>query len=101
MYFSDRISLRTVTITSDTYGGETRSYTDTTVWANKKSVTRSEFYLANSNGIKVDIVFEVHTEDYNDQQYVLYGSTHYNVIRAYQKGEGTIELMCSIAEVDS
>ena len=93
MYFSDRITLRTATITYDSFGDEIKAYTDTVVWANKKSVTRSEFYSANMSGIKVDMVFEIHVEDYSNQIEVLAG-VNYEVIRAYQKGEGTIELMC-------
>lgn len=99
MYFSDSITLRAVTITLDSYGDQTKTYTDTVVWANKKSVVRSEFYAANSAGIKVDAVFEVHAEDYADQHVILYGSTQYEVIRAYQKGLGTVELNCAVREV--
>ena len=40
MYFSDSITLRKVTNTLDSYGDATYSYTDTTVFADIKSVTR-------------------------------------------------------------
>lgn len=99
MYFSDSITLRAVTVTLDSYGDAIKSYTDTVVFADKKSVTRAEFYAANSSGIKIDAVFSVHSEDYANQHVILYGSTQYEVIRAYQKGEGTVELMCAVREV--
>lgn len=99
MYFSDSITLRAVSVALDSFGDVTKSYVETTVWANVKSVTRSEFYSANMAGIKVDIVFEVHAEDWSNQQEVTYATKAYEVIRAYQKGLGTVELMCVQREV--
>jgi len=98
MYFSDSITLRATAVTLDTYGQPTNAYTDTTVFANRKSATRSEFYQANASGIKVEEVFEVHPEDYNDQHYVTYNSAQYDVVRAYRKG-GVVELYCANREV--
>lgn len=98
MYFSDRIKLRAVTTTRNTYGEPIASYTDTEVWANKGSATRSEFYAANANGITIAIVFEVHAEDYSDQSIILFGSTQYDVARAFQKGEGIVQLNCTVRE---
>jgi SPP1 family predicted phage head-tail adaptor len=95
MLFSDRIKLRTVTVGVDTSGYPTHDTTDTEVWANIKSATRAEFYAANANGINVSMMFEVHTEDWNNQTQVLYDSKTYDVIRAYQKGMGIVELTCS------
>lgn len=94
MYFSDSITLRKVTVTLDSYGDTVNAYTDTIVFANIKSVTRSEFYSANMSGIKIDAVFEVHIEDFDNQTMVTYGTINYDVIRFYQKGEGSVELMC-------
>lgn len=99
MYFSDSITLRAVSVSVSSLGDVTKSYVNSTVWANVKSVTRSEFYAANMAGIKVDIVFEVHAEDWNNQQEVTYSTKTYEVIRAYQKGLGTVELMCVQREV--
>ena len=100
MYFSDSITLRAITTTLDSYGGPIEAYTDTVAFADKKSATRSEFYQANVSGIKIAIVFSVHAEDYTDQQVILYNSAQYNVARVYAKGEGTVELNCTVREVD-
>lgn len=99
MYFSESVTLRAVANPTDALGGRTKTYTDTTVFANVKSVTRAEFYSASTAGVKVDIVFEVHAEDFNNQTTVTYSSKNYEVIRAYKKGEGTVELMCVQREV--
>lgn len=99
MFFSDSITLRAVSYSRDSLGDSVQSFTDTTVNANRKSVNRSEFYSASMAGIKVDVIFEVHVEDYSNQEYVTYNGANYAVVRAYQKGEGTVELMCVMREV--
>lgn len=96
MYFSDRITLRHVLVDTDDDGYKIETYQDTEVWADKKSVTRSEFYAANANGINIAAVFVVHSEDYQNQTDIIeLDGKRYEVIRAYQKGIGSVELMCS------
>lgn len=95
MYFSDSITLRAVTSSADADGYPTQTNADTGVFANVKSATRAEFYAANANGINVSIMFEVHAEDWGNQTQVLYNSKTYDIIRAYQKGLGVVELTCS------
>ena len=93
--WKDVITLRTETIGQDADGYPTTTNKDVEVYANKKSVARSEFYHAYAVGIEAKIVFEVRSEDYNGQKDILYDVKAYEVIRAYQKGEGTVELTCS------
>lgn len=96
MFFSDLITLRVETGTKDTDGyPATPTNVDTSVWANAKSVVRSEFYAANANNIDASIAFEIHSEDYASQRVVIYDSKTYDVLRAYQKGLGVIELTCT------
>lgn len=97
MYFSEIITLRMVIDAEQDEDGYQASseYSDTQVWANRVSVARTEFYSAHSAGIKADIIFQVHTEDYGNQKIILYNGNQYSVIRAYQKGEGIAELTCS------
>lgn len=101
MYFSDKITLRKETVTLDEYGDSAYPYpyTETTVFADVRSVTRSEFYSASMAGIKIDIVFAVHAEDFSNQTIVTYGTTQYNIVRTYKKGEGIVELNCAVREV--
>lgn len=96
MFFSDLVTLRSVTYVNDTVGFPVETPgTDTQVWANVKSVVRSEFYSANANGIDANISFEIHVEDWSNQTQVIYNTKTYYVIRAYQKGLGVVELTCS------
>lgn len=95
MLFSDKIILRAVFSDVDANGYPTQTNTDTEVWANVKSATRAEFYAANANGIDVTQMFEVHAEDWGNQTQVVYDSKTYDVVRAYQKGLGAVEITCS------
>ncbi len=95
MFFSDKITLRAVVNGVDSNGYPTQENTDTEVWANVKSATRAEFYSANANGIDVSKMFEVHAEDWGGQTQVVYNGRVYDIIRAFQKGLGVVELTCS------
>lgn len=99
MFFSDKITLRAVVKAVDSSGYPTQTNTDTEVWANVRSATRAEFYAANANGIDVSMMFDVHTEDWNNQTQVVYDSKTYDIVRAYQKGLGIVELTCSDKKV--
>ncbi len=93
MLFSDRIKLRTVT-NSIVNGFATESASEVEVWADQKSVGRSEFYQSAQAGIKADIIFAVHTSDYSGQTEIEYDSNTYDVTRTYQKGLDVVELTC-------
>lgn len=101
MYFSDRITLRTVTHSTDTDGYPTESNEDTEVWANVKSASRAEFYSANANNLDVTIAFDVHKEDWNDATQVVYNDNVYDIVRSYAVGLGVVELNCSDRGVDN
>ena len=93
MYFSDKALLRTETIVQDADGFNTVTTSDVEVWADKKSVKRTEFYMAQSAGIEVTTVFEV--SDYSNEKVIVYQGKVYDIIRAYQDGSGPYELTCS------
>lgn len=95
MYFSDIITLRAIAHDADTDGYSTDTNTGTNVFANVKSVGRNEFYGAMANGIKVDILFEIHVEDWGNQTQVEYSSKVYDILKSYQKGLGIVELTCT------
>ena len=95
MFFSDQITLRSVIYTKDADSYPIEVPTDTVVWANRKSVTRSEFYASNQAGINMTIAFDIHSEDWNNQTQLLDGTKVYKIERSYQKGLGIVELNCS------
>jgi len=95
MRMEHQITLRDTTTAPNSTGGITATNTDTVVYADIKSVRRSEFYAAQSAGVRADIVFRVNSDDYSDKMYVVYESVTYKVSRAYQTGLGRVELTCT------
>lgn len=94
MYYSDRLTLRTVTKTLAN-GAYTTTYTDKEVWADRRSVKRQEFYSALAAGRSADIVFAVHADDYANQTEVTYDGQSYKVLRSYQTWLDEVELTCT------
>lgn len=64
-----------------------------TIFANKKSVQRNEFYLASQQGFKLSLMFEIRAIEYNSENYLLFQEKQYEIVRAYEKGE-LMELVC-------
>lgn len=65
------------------------------VFANKKSVGRSEYYAAQHFGMKVDVIFRLRVIDYNDELIVRYDNKEYDVVRTYETSTDFIELTCT------
>lgn len=59
------------------------------VLANKKSVRQSEFYEARNLGLKPELVFEVHSFEFNNCEKVKHDNKEYDIVRVYDKGEIT------------
>ena len=95
MRMIDTLELIDVATAANSAGVPVLTETIRTVYAEKESVKRSEFYAANSSGVRADIVFIVNEDEYNDEMLVKYGATYYKVIRAYTK-RGRIELTCTL-----
>jgi SPP1 family predicted phage head-tail adaptor len=93
MYFSEKVTLRSITIEVDDSGFSTEVNHDVEVWADKKTATRTEFYSAHAAGIEVSAVFTVN--DYSDEKILIHQAKEYDIVRAYRKGEGEWELTCS------
>ena len=93
-HFDDRLTL--VALTHDIVGGfSVESQTRTEVWADRRSVTRAEYYQATQSGIKADIVFTVNAIDYSGQSLVECNGVAYDVVRTYQTETDHIDLTCS------
>ena len=70
----------------------------TTTWdiryARKLSVRSKEYYEARAIQLKPELMFEIHSIDYNGQTRLKFSDVEYEVIRTYDKGE-KVELICS------
>lgn len=90
--------LQLLVVTEETnengYTVEAESLTDV-IFGNKKSARSSEFYQAASVGKAVQVMFEVYTEDFNeDAKYVLSEGKQFEIVRTYNIGEKT-EIVCT------
>jgi hypothetical protein len=75
------------------HGEPTQSLTWREAYANKKSVRQSEFYQAASAGLKPELLFEVRSGEFSNDEKIRYPSgesgKEYSIIRTYDKGEIT------------
>lgn len=65
------------------------------VFADVRSVTRTEFFEALKAGICETICFHMASCDYDNQKMIEYGGLRYQVERVYQTNMDIIELNCS------
>lgn len=65
------------------------------VFANKRSIRQSEFYQAAMAGLRPEFMFEVRTAEYQGEPKLEYDGKEYRIIRTYDKGGETTELVCA------
>jgi len=94
MYWRDICDLAAETITLDALRKPQKSLIRREIFCNKKSVGRSEFYQAHAQGYKPEIIIEVRTEEYQNDEYLFFDDVQYRIIRAYSKNGETTELTC-------
>lgn len=70
------------------------------VFANRKSVRQSEFYQAANVGLKPELVFEVNSYEFSNDEKVRYNEKEYSIIRTYDKGEITELTVISFVGVE-
>lgn len=80
--------------TLDDWGNPVRSIQEWEVFAERKSVTMSEFYKAASQDLKPTVIFEVYEEEYLDADSVVSEGVEYSIIRTYQPTMDKLELVC-------
>jgi hypothetical protein len=87
--------------------GSTVNRIETPVFCGKKSVGYREFYAAIEVGMNPTYVFEMDVDEYEQACSVenevrriptelIYGGAKYNIIRTYEKPDGTIEVTVSL-----
>lgn len=63
------------------------------VFCEEKSVKYSEFYQAQSQGFKPEIVLVLWIDDYENEKYIKYEDVEYKVFRKYKINKEKIELV--------
>lgn len=98
MMFKDTINLISTTTTKDADGFPVTTETSRTVYADKKSIRQSEFYQAAAQNIKLELMFDMRSVDYNGETLLDYDERRYKIIRTYDKDGEITELICSRLE---
>lgn len=86
--FDNEIILRKMSTSTDAAGDTVKTTTESRVYATVKSIGQSEFYQAQSSGLKPELKFTVSLyTDYNGAQEIEYDGVIYKVLRTYQAGD--------------
>lgn len=64
------------------------------VLAHISSIKQSEFYQAQVNGLKPEIVFIIRSFEYNGEMTIRQGIKKYKLLRAFNRIDGNTELVC-------
>lgn len=64
------------------------------IYANKKSITQSEFYQAQAQGFKPELKFEINTFEYEDNKKIRYKGRIYKLLRTYEISSEKMEIVC-------
>lgn len=103
--WKDVINLNYTVKGKDADGFITEVTTSVQVFANKKSVTRTEYYQALQVGVQPECIFELWADDYKLSEHLVEGKkryaetiTHdgeiYTIGRTYEKPDGKLEVTC-------
>lgn len=69
--------------------GYEKSFIDTNIFARLESITRSEFYQAQSAGFKPELKFVIADFlDYDGQEVLIHEGKQYKILRTYRKDRG-------------
>ncbi len=89
MYYDRLITLVAIAEGKNVYGEIEATEITTQVWAGRKSVTRAEFYAAQTEAMKPTRIYLLWTRDYAGQDILVDGTDRYKVIKSYETGEHT------------
>jgi len=94
MLWRDTVDLVSITYTENAMGDSIETETSKTIYANKKSIRQSEFYQAAMTDLRPELMFEVRSEEYDDEPKLIFNNKSYNIIRAFSKNGEIVELTC-------
>ena len=80
--------------TLDSKNRPKKSLVERKVFCNKKGVGGKEFYQANQQGMKPELVLQVRSFEYNGENHIKYQNKLYRLIRSYDKNGESVELVC-------
>ncbi len=93
--FKDVIKLVGYTVTLDELMQEVKTPIEKQVFANKRSVSQTEFFNGGQGGLRPQYQFMIRLSEYNDESELIFESKTYSIYRTYENGEN-IELYCEL-----
>lgn len=79
----------------DAYGDAIVIENKTKVYAQCKSISQTEFYQAQTSGLKPEMKFVLATSrDYNGQEEIVFNGFRYKVLKTYIPTDDSIEITC-------
>lgn len=97
MLWRDKVNLISSTNTVNNMGDVIEVPVSKEVYANKQSIRQTEFYQATATGLRPELMFIIHSIDYNQEsklEYPVGSNKLYTIIRTYEKNGELIELIC-------
>lgn len=98
--FKDVIELVGYAVTLDELMQEVKTPIKKQVFANKRSVSQTEFFNGGQGGMRPQYQFEIRLSEYGDESELIFNGKTYSIYRTYEKGEN-IELYCEIRVGDN
>ncbi len=99
--FNDEITLISIDDSGDRVDGEgfkiAKAESKRIIFANKISITTSEFYHSKQANYNIALKFEVRSVDYNDEKVVEYKGKRYKAERTFSKKNEITELTLSLS----
>lgn len=83
----DVLTLIKQTVTTDKYGNEVITETESTVFCDVNSITQTEFFAAADTELNPEYQFTIFFGDYNGESVVQYNDSKYAIYRTYRTGD--------------
>lgn len=93
MNYDNELILISKTYTEDQIGNQVAQENIITILCSVKSIGRNEFYSAATNGLKPEIIFIIHSYEYDGQTEVEFNQLRYKVIRTFSSNFEELELI--------
>lgn len=88
------LTLNKKSYAKDSIGNQIPITTPIVIFCDKKSIGRTEFYNSAVSGLKPEIIFLVHSWEYDGETEVVFEGVKYKVIRTYSNDSEKTELTC-------
>lgn len=86
------ITLVTESLSQNSYGAIVKSESTRTVFCQRKSVSRADFYGGMQAGLSLSHVFLTHRANYDGEELLEYEGERYAIVRTYETDSDMLEI---------